>query len=102
VSVVHIRASGSLQSMSGDHAPSAARGGLRRGLIDLRMPTMIAFKTVSIIHNGRSYTGTWLLDGKSLSVSSAYGSQASKIKNGGEAEAMARELLAELVEAWRP
>ncbi len=61
---------------------------------------MIAFKTVSIIAHGRTYNGSYLLDGRTVAVSSAYGSKSVKLAKGQNAETAAQNLLAEIVEAW--
>jgi hypothetical protein len=62
---------------------------------------MGADKAVSIVLEGRRYNGSYLIDGKSLNVSSAYGSKSLKLAKGEEAETVAKHLLAEIVEAWR-
>ena len=63
---------------------------------------MIAFKTVSIVVNGRAYNGTYLRDLGQLNVGSAYGSKTVKLTQGQNADAVAKALLAEIVGSRKP
>lgn len=60
---------------------------------------MSGWKTVSITHEGRVWTGAWHLAIGMVNVSSAYGSCSRPTS--GHPEHTAEDLLFELVEDWR-
>lgn len=50
---------------------------------------------------GRKYSGSWHIEGKTLHVSSAYGSDKAALKAGADEVAVARRVLAKIVTAGK-
>ena len=55
--------------------------------------------TFSVTTRGQKWSATWLVDGKDVCVTSAYGS-ARRATGRRKPEAVAKEALADLVETW--